>query len=343
MWMGVILLAEIVACAQEAAPGAAPKSQACPGLGSPVSRGAYLGVEVRDVTSERLSLLKVQEARGAEIAVVDQDSPAGKAGLKEHDVVLSFDGQAVRNTEDLRGLLRRAAPGRQVVLGISREGQRMNVQATLAARRQLLAECRPGRVMRFPEIHVPAPDFAFPQLVTMAFGGQNGLVVEDLTPQLGKFFGAPEGRGVLVRSVDPGSVAEAAGLKAGDVIVKADGMPVSSVADWRRVLNPGPHGGSFPVSVIRGRKEQTLSLERAAPRPGGFEVVVPPFAPDLEKLRDELNRLEPELQRSFAAEQARAAREAERATREYQQEQRDLQRELQEKLRELREREKDEP
>src|SRR5262245_7332841 len=53
---------------------------------------SYLGVDIADVTSERLSALKLKEEHGAEVTMVDQDAPAGKAGLKEHDVILSLNG-----------------------------------------------------------------------------------------------------------------------------------------------------------------------------------------------------------------------------------------------------------
>src|SRR5262245_59641375 len=53
---------------------------------------SYLGIDIQDVTKERMSALKLKEERGVEITMVDQDAPAGKAGLKEHDVILDFNG-----------------------------------------------------------------------------------------------------------------------------------------------------------------------------------------------------------------------------------------------------------
>src|SRR5215475_5383324 len=57
--------------------------------------GAYMGVDIADVTPERLSALKLKDERGVEVTMVDQDAPAGKAGLKEHDVILSMNGTNV--------------------------------------------------------------------------------------------------------------------------------------------------------------------------------------------------------------------------------------------------------
>src|SRR5215831_3108549 len=88
---------------------------------SPGSR-SYLGVDIRDITQDRVAALKLKEERGVEVTMVDQDAPAGKAGIKEHDVILDFNGAAVESEEQLRRLIRETPPGRSVTLGISRDG-----------------------------------------------------------------------------------------------------------------------------------------------------------------------------------------------------------------------------
>src|SRR5579871_6660397 len=95
---------------------------------------SYLGVDVRDITSERLGALKLKEERGVEITMVDQDAPAGKAGLKEHDVILEFNGTKVESEEQFRRMIRETPPGRNVTLGISRDGVPMNIQAQIGDR-----------------------------------------------------------------------------------------------------------------------------------------------------------------------------------------------------------------
>jgi predicted metalloprotease with PDZ domain len=294
---------------------------------------AYLGIELHDLTPGRASSLRLQEARGAEVVMVDQDSPAGKAGLREHDVIVSFDGRKIEDTQELRQLLRQTPPGRSVTLGISRDGQAMNVGVTLTSRQQLLAACRPNRILHIPEIHIPAIDLDLPQFGMMPLSGHSGLLVEDLTPQLGEFFGVPKGEGVLVRAVEPGSPAESAGVKAGDVIVRVNSAPITSVEDWRHLFDE-PQGGPITLGIIRARREQTLSMNLPEAKAGaapGLEI--PNLGPDMDKLRDELRRLGPELQRSIAAEQARAAREVQRAMREMQRELQEEQRERQQELR----------
>src|ERR1017187_284720 len=102
--------------------------------GAAPARGAqgYLGVDVRDVNADQLGALKLREARGAEIILVDHDAPAGKAGLREHDVVLQMNGQAIEGQDQLRRMLHDSPPGKTITLVISRDGQQMTVTAQMA-------------------------------------------------------------------------------------------------------------------------------------------------------------------------------------------------------------------
>src|SRR5438094_8713343 len=97
--------------------------------------GAYLGVDTRDITADRLSELKLKEEHGVEVTLVDQDAPAGKAGLKEHDVILNLNGSQVESVEQLRRMIHEIPPGRPVTLGISRDGQPMTIKAQLVDRK----------------------------------------------------------------------------------------------------------------------------------------------------------------------------------------------------------------
>src|SRR5579864_1450302 len=104
---------------------------------------SYLGVDIRDVTADRLAALKLKEERGVEITMVDSDAPAGKAGLKEHDVILEFNGTAVESEEQIRRLIREVAPGRTVALGISRDGNLMKISVQLADHSTVVAQTAP--------------------------------------------------------------------------------------------------------------------------------------------------------------------------------------------------------
>src|SRR5271165_6425065 len=126
---------------------------------------SYLGVDIADVSPERLGELKLKEEHGAEVTMVDQDAPAGKAGLHEHDVIISLNGTAVESAAQLRRMIREMPPGRVVNLGISRDGQPLAIKVQLADRRKSMSWA--------PQVHVdvpdiPAmPDFDFPVSVVV--------------------------------------------------------------------------------------------------------------------------------------------------------------------------------
>jgi len=165
---------------------------------------SYMGVDIADVRAERLSELKLKEEKGAEITMVDEDAPAGKAGLREHDVILSLNGTAVESAAQLRRMIKEIPPGRVVTLGISREGQPLTIKVQLADRNKS-KHWEPGaHEFNFHMPEMPQlPDFDLPVTVVIAHSSlRSGLMVENLTPQLGEFFGVKDGKGALVRSVD---------------------------------------------------------------------------------------------------------------------------------------------
>src|ERR1051325_2863494 len=163
---------------------------------------SYLGIDLRDVTTERMSALKLKEERGVEITMVDQDAPAGKAGLREHDVILQFNDVAVESEEQLRRLIRETPPGRTVTLGISRDGAPMKVNVELADYSKVVAQSFP-RVMvpAIPRVHeFPRNSMDFPSFQLQTYSSVLGAQTENLTRQLGEYFGVKNGEGILVRS-----------------------------------------------------------------------------------------------------------------------------------------------
>lgn len=235
------------------------------------AKGAsYLGVDVADISKDRVSALKLKDEHGVEITMVDQDAPAGKAGLKEHDVILEFNGTRVEGEEQLRRMIHETPAGRTVTLGISRDGQTMNLQATLAAHSKTTMVWSSGTPMPsmppMPPIpSIPEVDMPDVNVMVRSYSVTAGMMVDNLTPQLGEFFGVKSGQGVLVRSVEKGSAAEAAGLKAGDVIVKVGDEKIADRSDWRRALRDRK-SAKVPLGIVREKREQTLTITLSEPR-----------------------------------------------------------------------------
>jgi len=223
--------------------------------------GAYLGVDISDITSDRLGALKLKEEQGVEITMVDQDAPAGKAGIKEHDVILTMNGTAIESGAQLRRMIHEMPAGRMVIFGISRDGQPMTIKVQLADRKKTFAYLPKDKDFHFEIPPIPnLPDFDMPtSVVVVHTSARSGLMVENITPQLGEFFGVKNGSGVLIRSVEKGSRADKAGFRAGDVIVRVNDQPVHDTSDFSHALRSRT-AGAVTVNVIRDRKEQNLSL-----------------------------------------------------------------------------------
>jgi predicted metalloprotease with PDZ domain len=233
------------------------------GFGSEEGGGgsSYLGVDIADVSPERLGELKLKEEHGAEVTMVDQDAPAGKAGLHEHDVIVSLNGTAIESAAQLRRMIKETPPGRVVNLGVSRDGQPLIIKVQLADRRKSMA-WEPKVNIEMPKMpQMPTiPDFDMPvSVVVVHQSARSGLMVENISPQLGEFFGVKGGNGVLVRTVEKGSRGEKAGFRAGDVVVKVNNQPVHDTSDFTHALRSSS-SSTAAVTVMREKKEQNLTL-----------------------------------------------------------------------------------
>ena len=269
---------------------------------------SYLGVDISDVTTERLSALKLKEEKGVEVTMVDQDAPAGKAGIKEHDVILTMNGAAIESGAQLRRMIHEMPPGRIVTFGLSRDGQPVSVKVQLADKGKEFAMA--GHNMNnfhvhVPEIHIPDIDIPSINMVMVTSSARSGLMVENITPQLGEFFGVKNGNGVLVRSVEKGSRAEKAGFHAGDVIVKVDDQPVHDTSDFMHAVK-SRNGAAISVGVVRDKKEQNLNLSLPDKKESGDlleeeeslegPVIDAESAVELSELGQEVAELQPQME-----------------------------------------------
>jgi S1-C subfamily serine protease len=255
------------------------------GLGARSGGGAphvvgYLGIDVRDIADEQVTVLKLKDAHGAEIIRVDHDGPAGKCGLREHDVVLTMNGQTIDGEEQIRRMLRDLAPGRTVAMVISRDGQPMNVNTQMADRNTVEREAWEQHIT------VPQPNSAAPVVPDRAEGflssggttgapvhgaksflgsmllmspSYTGAMLEMMGPQLAEFFGVPGDAGLLVRSVEENSPAAMAGMRAGDVALRVNAQTLTSTGEWTKMIRESK-GRPVTVVVLRDHRELTLTL-----------------------------------------------------------------------------------
>ncbi len=227
--------------------------------------GAYLGVGMTAVTPQQASALKLSDPAGAMITYVDQDGPACRAGLIENDVVVAFDGSKITDPVQLQGLIHGTPAQKVVTLTIVRNGQRKDVKVTLGSW-NVMSHARAftsGGALASPPPppHGYPPDLEIPSFTVIS--ARHGLVVESLSPQLSEFFGVHGGQGVLVRSVEGGSPAATAGIKAGDIVLKVNSEVVHDMADWQR----GMHASTSKIWIViwRDKKEQNFVMTVAMP------------------------------------------------------------------------------
>lgn len=226
-----------------------------------------IGVTVSDVEASAGA-----EATGVRVESVEEDSPAARAGLKQGDVVVEFDGERVRSVRQFSRLVSETPAGRQVTAALTRDGQRMTVNITpddssrsarffsndawraLDQAREM-AKIAPRPAPPRPPAAPRAPEFNFDSFVFLR-GNQLGVTVNSLSDQLKEYFGVKEG--VLVTSVTDDSVAAKAGVKAVDVIVSLNGSQIDSPSDLREEMANLDPGAEFTLEVMRDKKPMTL-------------------------------------------------------------------------------------
>ena len=245
----------------------------------------FLGVTLEDA-----------DGRGARIERVIEGSPAERAGLREGDVIVRFDGASVDSSWDLTRRVWRSTVGQTVELEFERDGRTERMSVELAQQESW------GTGFDFKGITIPDHDFDFdfdfdteqfhqhmqemerhleglrdmkfdldfdfPGFQHMgAFGFHSrrpvlGVELVETTPELREHLGGDGETGVLVGRVQSGMPAEAAGLRVGDMIVKVGGDAIENESDLRQALDER-RGQSFSIEVLRDRR--TISLDVTLP------------------------------------------------------------------------------
>jgi serine protease Do len=212
-----------------------------------VTRG-YLGVMIQNVTPDLAAEFKLKDNQGALISEVVPDGPADKAGLKNGDVVVEFNGHAVTDSRRLQLEVAGTKPGSTVPMEVLRDGAKKSLDATV---KQL-----PGNDKLADNDSNNTEDT----------GTLNGVQVADLDQQAHDQFNVPKDvKGAVITQVDPGSAAAEAGLKSGDVIQEINRKPVKDAeeavkltekSDTKRTLvRVWANGGSHYIVVDESHNE----------------------------------------------------------------------------------------
>ena len=241
------------------------------------SDGGYLGVQTVEVNKDNFAKYGLREVRGVAVEKVMENSPAAAAGLKSGDVIVRFNGEEIASVRKLTRLISETAADHRVKITVLRNGGEQDLTATLG-KREPMGFASPGAftMPRIPDMPM-SPDV--PNIMTLprgegrAFawtprsGRQIGVGVEVLTKQLAAHFNVEHG--LLISDVRENSPAATAGLKAGDIIVEADGKAVKNDFDLIKALNEKKEG-DVSIAYIRGGNRQSVSITPEAAKDRGF-------------------------------------------------------------------------
>jgi serine protease Do len=195
-----------------------------------VVRG-WLGVQIQAIDEDLAKSLKMADTKGALVSDVTPGSPAAEAGLKAGDVIRSVDGTPVESSSDLSSRVAAMRPGARVGLDVLRDGADRKIDVRLGT----------------------FPDEDAPQASTAEGRNRLGMALRTLTPDVAQGLDLPsDAHGVVVVQVEPGSLADAAGLRERDVIVSVDGRPVTDVGAFHAAVESARTSDVLRLRVRRG-------------------------------------------------------------------------------------------
>lgn len=250
-----------------------------------IGSGSFLGVHPADLSADKARDLGVGEGSGVLLESIVDNSPASKAGLQKNDVIVSWNGTAVTDAGQLRRLIAETPADKEARVGYVRAGSRQEVAVKLAGRPMPHTEVRMFRMgdsANFPKFEDMQGAMPFEISKQMKEGahtfhmfigrqGRMGATLQNMDPQLAKFFGLSDRNGALVGSVREKSAAAEAGMQAGDVIIAIDGEQVQSPGDALRIITGKPEG-TVRVTVLRDKVERTLTVAlQKQELPQGFD------------------------------------------------------------------------
>jgi len=220
-----------------------------------VKKPGWLGIYLQELTLELKESMDLKEStEGVLVNGVVEDSPAEKAGIEEGDVIISFDNKKIGSIDKLTSLVRKTSPDTEVEMKVIRDGEEKSLNVTIGESSSTsLYDLNPEKLKI-------EKNMVEPFIWNFQSGSKLGVAIQDLTEQLGDYFGVKKGEGALITEVEKESPAEKSGLKAGDVIVEVDNQKISGSDDLRQIISEKEKGDKVSLKVIRDKKPKDFSV-----------------------------------------------------------------------------------
>jgi len=215
----------------------------------------WLGVMLQPLTDDLIEAMNLgKDIEGVLVSDVVGGSPAEAAGIEKGDVITEVDGTSITSTEGAIEKVRSFAPGDKVKLVVLRDGKKEVVTAVLGKRE---ADDEDYYNLKIPHMEKIFRDFR-PEP-----GGHIGVRIQDISADLGSYFGVGEGQGVLILDVEEDSPAARAGLKAGDIVIKVDGKDMTSTGEFASYIRDTEPGQTVELTLKRNKETRRISVEVA--------------------------------------------------------------------------------
>ena len=212
-----------------------------------VTRGV-IGVSVGTIPLDAVEALGLKERTGALVSSVTSGGPAAKGGVEPGDVIMEFNGKAVKNRDDLVGYVTRTAPGTTVPVKVLRDKVEKRLNVTVD---ELNLDAESTRA----QADTPEPE--------EQAGEGFGMTVGALTSDMARRLRLPSGtEGVIITDIEAGSPAQRGGLARGDVLLQVNRRPVSSVSDAARELGRVASGSTAFLLVLRNGQESFVTVRK---------------------------------------------------------------------------------
>ena len=227
------------------------------------AKEGYLGVEAQDVNKKLKEKKNLSVDYGAYVNKVVEDSPAEKAGIQKGDVIIKVGEEEIEDTEDLIDAVQSLKPKSEVKIEIYRKTDKKTVTAKIGKLKLQGAysfQFDDDGFRSMPPIPKVPKITKKLKIQMFSESEMQGLQIQSLSKQLGEYFAAPNGKGILVSEVEEGSNAAKAGFKAGDVITKVDNRSVDDVDELHEEFSD-LEGKEASIEVIRNGKSMKLNLK----------------------------------------------------------------------------------